>query len=156
MPYTDDPANVPADQVRALIGDTNVNSPELTDNVIAFLLLDENDDPRRAAARGAELLSAKFTRVAAEKRVGPLTLVQSARFTSKGQEYALLAKRLWNRAGANSVIPYAGGISITDKNSNVSDSDRVRPSFSRRGMHYPNSDAGVTSEEPLSPPELLP
>lgn len=152
MPYTNDPANKPSDQVRLLVGDTGT-TPDLTDEDIAFFLLDENDDTRRAAARAAEALAALYTKVAAEKRVGPLTLIQSARFTSKSMEFMKLARLLWNRA--RRAGPYAGGISRADKAANVTNSDRVRPAFGRNLMSYPGGrsrEISADREDLLSPP----
>lgn len=156
MPYTDDPANIPDDQVRFYVGDTSTTAPDLTDNQVAFLLLEEGGNPLRAAARAAEVLAAKYAKTASEKRVGPLAIIQGTRSQSKAQEFSKLAKRLWARAGAGSTVPYAGGTSILDKNSNVLDGDRVQPSFSRRMMRYPEGDAHTNSAERLSPPEVLP
>lgn len=152
MPYTDDPANVPSDQVRLLVGDTNVGAPELSDNEVAFFLIEESDDPRRAAARAAEVLAAKYANVADTKQVGPLRL----QYTEKANRFSTLARRLWGRSAIGASGPYAGGISISDKNDRVRDGDRVRPAFTRRGMRYPNTDAHGTTEELLSPPEVLP
>lgn len=155
MPFTDDPANVPTDAVRVLVGDTSTTAPDLTDNTIAFLLLDENDSILRAAARAAELLAAHYTKTAAEKRVGPLTIVQSARFTSKSAEFMKLATLLWNRAGEDGA-PFAGGISVTDKAARVADGDRVRPAFGRGMMPYPAGEKSQGDrEQRLSPPSEL-
>lgn len=156
MPYTDDPANVPTDQVRFFVGDTSVTSPDLTDAEINFLLLEENGNSQRAAARAAEALAARYTKKADSKKVGPLAIIQSNRNMSKAQEFAKLALRLWARAGVSTSGPYAGGISIMDKNARVMDSDRVPPSFTRKGLSYPGSDLHDTGAERLSPPEVLP
>lgn len=141
MPYTDDPQNVPADQLRFLVGDTNTTSEELTDAQVAFLLADEGDNVRRAAARAAEVLAARYSGQADEKQVGPLRL----KFTQKAERYAALAKQLWMRAASSSTTgPYAGGISVVDKSNKEADTDRVKPSFKRVMMDYP---AGTVGEE---------
>lgn len=153
MPYTDDPLNVPSDQVRVLVGDTGA-TPDLTDNTIAYLLSEENDNSLRAAARAAEMLSAKYTKIASEKRVGPLTLIQGSRMMTKAQEFTHLARLLWNRA-ARGIGPVAPGISRSEKNAAIQDSDRVRPAFGRRMMQYPTGTGDYNNadrEDLLSPP----
>lgn len=132
MPYTDDPGNVPADQVRFLLGDTNTSAPDLTDAEVAYLLASESDDPIRAAARGAEMLSGKFANSYDEKRVGPLTLRQSSLTESKAMRFGKLAKLLWRRASLVA-LPYAGGISRADKRAKEQDTDRD-PTVIKRGM----------------------
>lgn len=157
MPYTNDPANSPSDQVRFFVGDTSTTNPDLTDQEVAFLLLEEGDNTLRAAARAAESLSSLYTKKADSRQVGPLRIVQSNRNMSKAGEFILLAKRLWARAGnAGLAAPFAGGISRADKNSRIQDTDRVRPAFSRQMMRYPLGSArAATTEELLSPPEEL-
>lgn len=156
MPYTDDPENVPADAVRFLIGDTSA-TPKITDAEVAFLLSEEGDNTLRAAARGAEVLAAKYSGQADEKRVGPLWIRS---FRSLSANYLALAKKLWNRAnsGAGSGIPWAGGISQTDKVIRAASADRVHPTFRRRMMTYPNgsTSGGEDYEERLSPPPEFP
>lgn len=154
MAYTDDPQNIPADQLRFYIGDTDNQALDLTDAQVAFLL-DTEGSPVRGAARAAEILSAKYTKAADEKRVGPLLLRS---YVSTADAYSKLAKRLWSRAATGSATPFAGGISITDKVSRIEDPERVHPSFTRRMMAYPNiSNQSAQEEDLLSPPdEVLP
>lgn len=157
MPYTNDPTNVPADQVRFFVGDTSTTEPDLTDEEVAFLLLEENDNALRAAARAAETLASKYTKKADSRQVGPLRVVQSNRNMSKAQEFAVLARRLWSRAAIrDGAGPYAGGVSVSDKAGKIQDTDRVRPAFARGMMRYPGSNAQHgTTEELLSPPQEL-
>lgn len=147
MPYTDDPENVPADRVRFLLGDTNTSAPELSDSEVAFLLSEAGDDALRAAARGAEMISARSEGVLEERRVGPL-LVRS--FTSKAKKYSTLATSLWARVMSSDGAPFAGGISRADKAARRAQPDRVKPSFSRGMMHYPLGRHNEGREERLS------
>lgn len=157
MPYTDDPKNIPADQVRLLLGDTDVAHERLSDAAIDFLLFDQNDNTTRAAARGAEFLAAKYATLPSEKKVGPLMLMYGTRAITVSAQYAEIAQMLWAQASQEGVIPWAGGISRTDKLDRASDTDRIRPTFARRMMHYPNSEAqSVAPEEILSGPAELP
>lgn len=153
MPYTDNPSTNPLDAVRVLVGDTSAAAPDLTDNAIAFFLDAEGNNVLRAAARSAEALQGLYAKKAEERRVGPLWLRS---FSDKSTKYAALAKRLWLRAAKSSggVIPFAGGISATDKNSRIQNSDRVKPAFRRQMMSYPRGETqNMSPEEILSPSE---
>ena len=88
MPYTDDPQTSLADRVRFYLGDTATVSL-LSDSEVDFLLESEGDNAYRAAARGAEILSAKSAGQADEKKVGPLTIAN--RRQSAADRYRLLA-----------------------------------------------------------------
>ena len=138
MPYTNDPANSPADCVRLYVGDTNTTAEKLTDSEIDFLLEDAGGHVLRAAARAAEILSAKTSGVAEVKTVGPLTLAN--RRQSESDRYRLLAKSLWARVAKTDAAPFAGGISYADKITKAEDGDRVHPAFGREMMSYPGGD----------------
>jgi hypothetical protein len=139
VPYADNPANSLADRVRFYVGDTNTAVELLSDSEVDFLLEDENRDPLRAAARGAEILAAKYAGQAEEKKVGPLTLTN--RRQSQADRYRQLAKTLWSRvASSGGAAPFAGGISKSDKETREDDGDRVPPVFSRDMMEYTNDE----------------
>lgn len=147
MPYTDDPAGTPTDEVRFLVGDTT--SPyDLTDNEVVYLLGLENGNANRAAARAAETLAAKYTKAYEEKRVGPLLLRS---YSDKAGRFSKLAKALWSRASATTVVPFAGGISVTDKANREADTDVVQPTFKRTMMDYPGGSGDTASDEELRP-----
>lgn len=150
MPYSDDPLNVPADEVRVLLGDTST-SPDLSDNTILYLL-SKMGSPLRAAARGAELLASKYSKVSSDRQVGPLRVANS-RMKAKSEEFARLARTLWARAAAAGGAPYAGGISQSDKESRAADGDRVRPAFTRGMMPYPRPTPSQVTEDDLLSPE---
>jgi hypothetical protein len=162
MPYTDDPENVPADAVRFLVGDTSTTKPDLTDSQIVYLLDEQGGAILRAAARAAETLSAKYSKSATERQVGPLMLRFGSRQKSIAEDFAALARLLWKRANMVSEGIFAGGISRTDKAVRELAPDRVRPAFKRRMQEYPSGAVvgGRSREELLSPvpeaPEVLP
>jgi hypothetical protein len=150
--YGGRPATDIRDEVRFLVGDTKALRPELTNVEINYLLAAESNDPIRAAARAAEMLAAKYTSEADEKRVGPLTLRNS--IVSKATRYAKLAKALWSRSSSGSAAPFAGGVSALDKTTRISDPDRVHPAFNRGMMQYPLGST-ITAESLLSPSEEI-
>lgn len=156
MPYSDDPTNEPADAVRLLVGDISTTVAELPDGAIEYFLAEEGGNVVRAAARAAESLAGVYAKKAEERRVGPLWLRS---FSDKSSKYLKLAKMLWARAATagSGAIPFAGGISVQDKNARISDTDRVRPAFRRQMMSYPrNETQNMSPEEILSPPEPVP
>jgi hypothetical protein len=149
VPYADDPANSLADRVRFYIGDTNTSVELLTDSQVDFLLEDEGNNAIRAAARAAEILAAKYASQAEEKKVGPLTLTN--RRQSQADRYQRLAKTLWSRALLGSgAAPFAGGISVADKELREADTDRT-PSIFTRGMMEYTDDTQSASDEDLRP-----
>lgn len=147
MPYTGDPSRNPLDKVRFLLGDTKDSASELTDNEVQFLLDEEGQNPLRAAARGAETLASKYSTAVVEKQVGPLRISSGTRGLTKAERYMKLAQMLWKQAMSQSVVPWAGGISKSDKNSHLTDSDRVEPAFARGMMSYPATSAAQSAED---------
>jgi hypothetical protein len=151
VPYTDNPAGSPADQVRLYLGDTDTVTNLLSDSEVAFLLEDEGNNTLRAAARGAEILAAKAASKAEDKKVGPLQLAN--RRQSELDRYRLLAKGLWARAAtADGSAPFAGGISRTDKLTREQDGDRTPSVFTRDMMEYHDGTTGQqATDEDLRP-----
>lgn len=130
--YSGNPAASLKDQVRFLLGDTNDKAPQIRDEEITYLLDQESHNALRAAARGAETLSALYARQA-DKKVGDMMLNSSV----VGKGYATLAKSLWRTYFARSTAPYAGGISVADKAQNRADPDRERGAITEDLMRYP-------------------
>lgn len=145
MPYTGDPARNILDNVRFLVGDTRVDAQEFTDEEVQYLLDTEHRNPLRAAARGAETLAGKYANQVVEKQVGPLRISSGTRGLTKSERYMKLAKALWARAAKEGAVPWAGGISEDDKVLRREDTDRVRPSFARQMMPYPEGHSSQTA-----------
>lgn len=112
------------DKVRLLIGDTDSTDPLLTDAELNFLT-GQAGSIYGVAALACQAIAAKYARQV-DKRVGDLALSSS----QKAKHYAAEAQK-YAKLGAILVTPIAGGISIDAKDVVDSDSDRVRPSFSR-------------------------
>jgi hypothetical protein len=117
--YSHNPSNSAKDEVRFLIGDTNERDPLLHDEEILYLLKLYNQYPLNSAARGCEMIIAKFSRLA-DETVGSV---------SKSFRALMLDLRL--RIGLEGAKPYAGGISALDKQANVEDSDKVKATFTK-------------------------
>lgn len=113
------------DQIRSLIGDTDSTDPLLQDEEIAFYATQESGVYRQAAAC-CRTVAGKFAR-RVDRAVGDLRLSSSQQATA----YLSLAGELLRKAAVSDAVPYAGGISIGDKDGVEDDTDRVVPKFTR-------------------------
>ena len=113
-------------QVRRLIGDVKTNDQLLQDEEINFAL------SRYAVI---ELAAAECCRDLATQFAREVDLVQGelkTNYSNKARAFNSLAMQLENRGMARGgAIPYAGGISQSDKDTQVQDTDRVPPNFNR-------------------------
>lgn len=126
--YSGDPSSTNRDAVRFLIGDTDNTSQLVTDEEIAYMLTQEGSTSS-AAARVCRSLAAKYARFM-DQSVGDLNISYSQRF----KQFSEMAAKLESDASSRVGIPYAGGISQSDKDSRESDTDRVLPA-SKVGVH---------------------
>lgn len=131
--YTGSPTT-DRDKVRLLIGDTQESDPLLTDGEVEFFI---SLDPsiHRAASKSAEAIAAKFSRQHDES-VGKVRVS----FSQKFKQFMDLAKSLRieaNRRGLSNIS--SGGISVSDKETEIQDTDRTEPFFTRRLHDYPGT-----------------
>lgn len=155
--WTYDPSTMSTkDQVRRLIGDVLNNDQQLQDGEINFALTTYGNI-YLAAAECCRFISAQFAR--------QVDIVQGelkTNYSNRTKAYAALAitldqKGFQRGAGA---LPYAGGISVADKSSQIEDTDRVTPQFNigmddntlpvgiGSGNLTPSNPAGGNSEIP--------
>ena len=120
-----DPALSTLYQVRYLVGDTDTSEQLASDEEIAWQLT-ENPNVRLAAAEVADAIALQFSRQAT-LRSGDT----SVDYTARAKQYATLAKQLRQRAGLRGAIPYAGGLSLAERDTNAAKADRVQPAFTR-------------------------
>lgn len=125
-----DPTQGPLMQVRLMVEDTVTSDQQLQDEEINWIVSQEGAI-EMAAARAADTIAARYSRQA-DRSVGQMRLSASQR----AKAYLDLAARLRYLARTN-VTPYAGGISVSDKQSNEADTDRVAPGFWRDMMKNP-------------------
>lgn len=134
--YSGDPSASDRDKVRFLVGDTQTADQLVTDEEIAWLL-SEASGVYPAAVMACESIAAQFARLAdTQVDDGRVSLSQRA----KG--YRDLAATLRSRVAVSSVSLFAGGISISDKQTAESDTDRVPPIFTR-DMHVVSHDGAL-------------
>jgi hypothetical protein len=117
---------------RFLIGDTDANYPQLTDEEINYLLTAKGS-VYAAAIAACDALIGKYSRDV-DVRFGPSSESNSQRKDA----YKLLKTQLKSAAISNGVaLPFSGGISIADKQTQEGDSDRVLPNFTKNQFDYP-------------------
>lgn len=98
--YTNDPSVVARDKVRFLIGDTDTANQLITDEEIAFLLAEWNNDGYVSAARGCDALAARFAAKSDQsKSVGDLSL--TTHYGEQATRYMALGAALLDQASAN-------------------------------------------------------
>jgi hypothetical protein len=139
--YSGDPQSSDLDKVRFLIGDTDQSDRLLGDEEILFLL-SERSGVYAASSIACLTLAARFSREVT-KQVGDLKISAEQR----AQHYRDLHEHYASQAGESGGMspyvlsaPYAGGISIADRNAQIDDTDRVQPSFEIGSMDDPGSD----------------
>jgi hypothetical protein len=125
--------STPLDEVRFTLGDTIVTPPEsalLSDEELTALLIANGDHVGRTALAAAKSLVARFSRLVTMS-VGD----SSASFGELVTQYRDLVSDLQRSlARGGGALPYAGGISHTDKRSREVDHDRTEPTFARSGV----------------------
>jgi hypothetical protein len=96
--YSADPTSSKKDAIRWLVGDTNIDSPLIQDEEIAFCLAEFGGEIYRAASTVAQSIAAFYTGEAqsTSKSVGGLSLSKS--FGDKAQRYQRLSKDLLARS----------------------------------------------------------
>jgi hypothetical protein len=127
------------DKIRLAVGDTDSTDPQITDEEIAYLALPYTTSARagilQAAADCADTIAAKYARkvnIAVDKAKRDAEVL--------AKHYADLATALRTQATASAgVAPYAGGVSISDMETDRDNSDVVQPAFSRTLHEVPGA-----------------
>jgi len=130
--YGGDPAANARDAIRFLIGDTDTDNQLLTDEEIAWVNTEASGTSTGttalydAAYRCCLTIASKLAREA-DKSIGDLSVSMSQRAGAYREQAAAL-KALSGREGGVPV-PYAGGITISDKEIDQENSDIFRSWF---------------------------
>jgi len=138
--YTNNASNVSRDSIRLLVGDTDQTDQLVTDEEIAYALT-QRGNAQLAAAFICKAIATKFARFV-DKEVGDLKQSYSQRVT----QYKEMAEELEASGSIGSAVPFAGGISVADKESERSDTDRVDPRF--REKQFDNRGASTNDRDP--------
>jgi hypothetical protein len=125
--YTNDPVGNPIDQIRLLVGDTDVSDALLQDAEILFFL-SQDDNVYKAAAIAARSIAGKLVRSVTETKFDDV----SQKTTPPSAHYLKLADAL--DAQANKISSritlglFAGGTSVSQMEAVRNDPDRA-PGF---------------------------
>lgn len=127
--YSGDPSSSTKDAVRFTIGDTDCRDQILTDKEIEYLLKLYCSNVLQTSIRAAEMAMAKYTRMVDES-VGSVRIS----YSQKSKSFQTLITQLRQRIAIEGIEPFAGGISKTQKATEVLDPDRVQPDFTKHMM----------------------
>lgn len=130
--YSGDPASSPTDNVRFMLGDTDIKTAYLSDSEIAYLLSENQDNALQAAFGGCDSIIAKLARNRDES-VGSVSIAFSQQLAGF-EKLSLILRRRFAKTG----VPFAGGISRSQKQIERLNPDRVQPSFIRDENQYPD------------------
>jgi hypothetical protein len=127
--YSGDPSSSSKDMLRFIIGDTV--SPFILGDLEIDALIAANS-MNLAASIAARTIGAYYARVA-DQQVGSVKIT----YAKTADHFFQLSETLASDTSQSLPYPYAGGISITDKDSAEEDTDRVEPAFTKElGMEY--------------------
>lgn len=125
--YGGDPSANDRDNIRFLVGDTDTNDQQVTDEEIAAVLT-EQATALYAAARVSEAIAAKYARKVDTSNTGGLRVGLSKLY----DHYMALAKELRSRAGREAALGATisvGGSSVDANEDLDTDTDLTQPSF---------------------------
>lgn len=147
MAYTGDPANSNTDAVRLLINDTDVALPFLTDDEITYFLTENNNSVRKASLAAARTILFKLASYVRERTLE--LEYYGSNFFSQYQE-ALKLYITNPEFGAISVAtPYAGGISRSDIEENISTVDNYTVQV-EKSIPVENLNTAVNNDSPFT------
>ena len=129
--------------VRMRVGDCTSGDQLMQDEEINAILADAGDRTL-AASRACRQISATFAR-RVQKTVGKFSLAHQ----QASERYAKLSDELLLEMGL-SVGPYAGGISVSDKETRADDTDRVAPHFYIGQTDVPGSGGASSTDTDLT------
>lgn len=135
--YTNNPIGRPVDQIRLLVGDTDVTDPLLQDEEIEFFLL-QDDNVYKAAAIAARTIAGKLARAITETKFDDV----SQKTTPPSDHYLKLADALESQAktvsSRVSLGIGAGGISVSEMETVREDKDRAPGFWDNQFDAYPS------------------
>ena len=131
--YTGDPAAAAKDWVRWRVGDVRADDQLVSDEEINAALSDANNDKNLAGAMICERIAADFAREADFTIHDASGASRTNALSQRAASYLKLASTLRETASGSTTVffaaPYAGGISVGDKETQTEDDDRVAPAF---------------------------
>lgn len=153
--YSGDPSTSTKDAVRLLIGDT-IGIPTsmqlMQDEEIAYLLTAHGNDPLAAAVAALRSLASKFARY-----VDEVTGDLQRKYSQRVKQFLDLADKLLTDASnplLATPIPFAGGISKSDIETRVENTDRYPDIFQIGEDDERNLPGGIGGRQPSNDIDL--
>lgn len=142
-------ATSPMTQVRRLIGDVIATDQQIADEEINFSLT-QRSSIYGAAADSCRYIAAQYSRKADVIVQSPQGGALKTNYSQQAKSYLAMAAQFENASiGRGGALPYAGGISVIDKQNNEADTDRVAPQFNI-GMEDNYLPEGIVGNEVAS------
>lgn len=132
--YGHNPQGNRADELRLLIGDTDNEDLVLDDGAIRYVLAKNPDNLTAAAIAALDLIIAKLTPLVNESAGGV-----SIAFGDRRRAYIELRASFTERLALLDAMPYAGGISKSDRAAIAGDTDRVPLQFGADSFKNPGT-----------------
>jgi len=135
--YSGNPGFSAKDAIRFAVADTDKKRPVFTDEEITYCIAQNGTSLGLAAIQLCDNLIAQYARLA-DETVGRVSIAYS-----EMQKGAIAMRgNLQQRLMFTEVVPYAGGISVSDIAINVSNTDRQPPLFTTDQLQTPGLAAG--------------
>ena len=126
--FTNNPAGSNRDLLRTLLKDTSSGSAKFSDEALDWFLAN-SANVWYAAAEAADGLAAHLVSGGGSKQVGDLRIDYAG-----GAAGWRSAAQRWRIRGNRDAKPFAGGVTVSDKDTEKADTNRAAPAFSV-GMH---------------------
>lgn len=143
MTWTYNPSlALPRDRVRFYCGDTVVTDQLISDEEIAGVLTMTASGERSAAALCCENIGMRF---ASSANAITDDIGQKVEYGERAQFFQDRARLLRSQL-ALSALPFAGGLTVTDKDAQETDDDRISPAFAKTLQDAPGTRARSRAE----------
>lgn len=139
MPYTGAPTAGSTDELRLLVGDTDLTDEQMSDAEYQYVITNFGSG-QLGAAQAARMLAAKYARLR-DVSVGDVSESASQMF----DHYEALAAKLEQKS-ASLALPTMGGVDVTAVEAASADASQVQPAFKRDQFDNPR---GVASNDPF-------
>jgi hypothetical protein len=144
--YGNDPASSALDEVRLLIGDTDTDDQQITDEAIEYALGKSSDNSLRAAALCCRLISSHYARQV-DSSVDSVNVAASKRIEQYNRLASILEEQAKKSGTSAYGVPYVGGIDVDDIEEIRSDTSR-QPSMFFVGQFTNNGSPSYRQSEP--------